>query len=562
MSIVSRLRIRTRLLFATLLPVLLIAAALAGLTAYQLHQSEVAELERLRSNLMAAHKQRLQNIVDMARSAIEPVYQDAALDKEDAQEKVRDILRSFEFDGGNYIFAWTHDSYNLAFRPKPSIEGYSTDSTPKRKELLRNLVETAQGGGGFYEYHWQRPGSKVNEPKVSYTIPLDKWDWIIGAGVYVTDVDETIAAAHAKLDAQKSAALQAILGMTALIVVAAALFGVFIGRTVTRPLNQVSQMMAEIADGDGDLTQRLPESGQDELSEVGRRFNAFVGKIQATITQVGETTEQLAASAEELSQVAGQTRTSVQQQSAETDQIAAAINEMAATVHQISMNANEVQTAASDADERARSGNQTILSSQGAVRDLSEIIRTSAQSVENLAAKSGEIQTVLDVIHDVTEQTNLLALNAAIEAARAGEHGRGFAVVADEVRQLARRSGESAQQIRSMIDGFVSETQDAVNRMQSSQGQSEATVSHINEAASAFQTIESAVGRINDQITQIATAAEEQSSVAEEINKSVTSIVGAAAQSDAGVGQTSEASHELARLGENLQRLVGQFKVR
>lgn len=562
MRIVSHLRIRTRMLLATLLPVCMIAAVIAWMTSYQLQKSEAAELERLRTSLTIAHKDELRKVVEMARSAIEPIYRDASLAREEAQSRVRDILRSFEFDNGNYIFAWTHDSFNLAFRPKPSVEGYSKDSTPERKELLRNLVEAARNGDGFYEYDWQRPGSELLEPKISYTVPLEKWNWIIGAGIYVTDIDEAIAAARADIQAQKQAALQRMLLITAVVLAAAGLFGMFIGRTVTRPLGQVSRLMAEIADGDGDLTQRLPDNGKDELSEVGRQFNAFVVKIQNTITRVGETTEQVAAAAEELSQVAGQTRASVQQQGVETDQIAAAINEMAATVHQISMNANEVQSAASDADERAVSGGKTILSSQHAVSDLSEIIRTSAQSVENLAAKSGEIQTVLDVIRDVTDQTNLLALNAAIEAARAGEHGRGFAVVADEVRQLARRSGESAQQINGMIEGFVAETRNAVERMQNSQGQSEAAVSRINDAAGAFQTIEAAVGRIHEQITQIAAAAEEQSSVAEEVNKSVTSIVGAAAQSEAGVGQTSEASHELARLGEDLRQLVGQFRVR
>ena len=405
------------------------------------------------------------------------------------------------------------------------------------------------------------PASGNDEPKLSYSTIIPDWDWMIGAGVYITDIQRELAIARDEIEASISSALGFIVLVTAVVVAIALLIGILVGRTVTGPLKGVSNMMQEIADGDGDLRQRLPDEGSDELAELGRRFNAFVVKIQNTMREVGTTTDQVASAAEELSRVANETRASVQEQGSETDQIASAINEMAATIQQISGNANEVESAASDADRMAKEGGDTIGSAQGAVNRLSGEIAESARAIDALAEKSNDIQQVLDVIHAVTEQTNLLALNAAIEAARAGEHGRGFSVVADEVRQLAKRSAESADQIREMINGFVSESRAAVERMGNSRKSSDETVERIDHATRALTTIVTSVGQIHDQVTQIATAAEQQSQVAEEINQNVVRIVDAAQRSDTGVTQTDEASHELARLGESLRDLVAQFKV-
>lgn len=396
---------------------------------------------------------------------------------------------------------------------------------------------------------------------MAYTTIVGKWDWMLGAGVYITDIDAAVAEASANIDQQIASTLGFIILSSLVVVIVALLMGILVIRTVTRPLNHVSGIMQEIAEGDGDLRQRLPDIGKDELAELGRRFNAFVSKIQTTVQEVGSTTDQLASAAEELSRVAMETSQAVQEQGSETDQIASAINEMAATIQQISGNANSVESTASDADRLARDGGETIASAQTAVNQLSSEIEQSAHSIRSLAERSDSIQQVLDVIHSVTDQTNLLALNAAIEAARAGDHGRGFSVVADEVRQLARRSAESADQIREMIDGFVTESKVAVERMEAAQYCSTATVERINHATGAFNAIETSVGHIHDQVTQIAAAAEQQNQVAEEVNQNVVRIVEAAHRSDAGVTQTTEASHELAHLGESLRTLIGQFKV-
>ncbi|SEP20059.1 methyl-accepting chemotaxis protein [Aquisalimonas asiatica] len=347
------------------------------------------------------------------------------------------------------------------------------------------------------------------------------------------------------------------------LVVIALVIGVALvfARYLTRPIRTLTDRMRDIAAGEGDLTQRLPVQGRDEMAELATGFNGFVDKVQSAISDVDGTTHELASAATELEQVATSTRDIVRKQGDETDQIASAINEMTATIQEISANGSTVQQAAGQADSSARAGHEHVSENFESMQTLAEDIDATSQAVTALAERSREIETVLDVIHEVTEQTNLLALNAAIEAARAGEHGRGFAVVADEVRGLAKRSNESAGQIREIIGNLRSETDTAVETMQNSRARSERNLERARTAGESIETIKHEVGRIHEQITQIATSAEEQSQVAEEINRNITAIVEAARNSSSGMEQTRQSSEEVARTGERLRQVVGRFRI-
>jgi len=350
-----------------------------------------------------------------------------------------------------------------------------------------------------------------------------------------------------------------IIGIGALII--GLMIAGFIARLIGGPLCQAVEAMNEIAEGGGDLTRRLDAEGNNEISRLAGAFNSFAEKVRAMVSQVYGSTTQLASAAEEMSAIMVETNRSTLEQQSETSQVVTAMNEMAATVQEVARNATEAAAAASSADNAAAEGKKVVIDTMSAIENLSSDINSAASVIGQLEKDSENIGTVLDVIKGIAEQTNLLALNAAIEAARAGEQGRGFAVVADEVRTLASRTQQSTQEIQEMIEKLQVGAQSAVKVMDDSRNKAEDSVSQAATAASSLETITNSVSLINDMNTQIATAAEQQSAVAEEINKNILNISDIVDRTADGASQTSTASEELASLAIQLQQLVNQFKV-
>nr|WP_279158179.1 methyl-accepting chemotaxis protein [Pseudomonas corrugata] len=363
----------------------------------------------------------------------------------------------------------------------------------------------------------------------------------------------------AKRDHDVAQAKTVLIGAAAL----ALLFGVIAALLITRqivvPLGQTLQVAERVAAGD--LSHNLISERRDEMGQLQRAMQSMTVSLRQLIGGISEGVTQIASAAEQLSAVTEQTSAGVNSQKVETDQVATAMHEMTATVQEVARNAEEASEAAVAADQQAREGEKVVGEAIAQIERLAEEVGHSTNAMSDLKRESDKIGSVLDVIKSVAQQTNLLALNAAIEAARAGEAGRGFAVVADEVRSLAQRTQKSTEEIEELIVGLQNGTEQVATIMDNSRSLTDSSVDLTRRAGGSLENITRTVSAIQSMNQQIAAAAEQQSATAEEINRSVLNVRDVSEQTSAASEETASSSAELARLGIHLQTLVGRFKV-
>ncbi|MFM5164431.1 methyl-accepting chemotaxis protein [Aeromonas media] len=388
------------------------------------------------------------------------------------------------------------------------------------------------------------------QPVVLATSYIPLLDWYLVAQVPEAEI-------YAELD---KARLHIVL-VSLLIAVGMGLLGVLLAGSVSRPLNELARLFRELGSGDGDLTQRLKVEGRDELSQVATGFNNFVAKIHGSIEQVASNSRQLAATANEVAAKAQLTQHNCTAQRDRTVQVATAIHEMGATVSEIAGNASLAADVARQANDQADAGAVVVAQARHGIVGLSGEIEQVAGVIESLASQTDSIGSILDTIRSISEQTNLLALNAAIEAARAGEQGRGFAVVADEVRNLASRSAASTAEIQGMINRLQEQSARAVSAMAQGRNQSLEVVTQADAANGALGQITAHITQISDMNIQVATATEEQSSVVGEINRNVEDINQLTMETADIAHQLTESSRSLQQLSGELDKLVGNFRL-
>ena len=356
-------------------------------------------------------------------------------------------------------------------------------------------------------------------------------------------------------------AIYSALGLIFVISLVAASLAYAVQLSIVRPVNDVVTALRDIAQGEGDLTRRLPVVGTDEISELSRCFNQFVERLQSIISSVAKTAREVSDSAVSLSQMSRDNEGEIRTQQTEIQHIVGAVKEMAGVVQDVTVSVTETADRSLQADDAAAAGKNLVVNTMGQITNLSGDIKTAAEVIDRLRQETVSIGSVLDVIRGIAEQTNLLALNAAIEAARAGEQGRGFAVVADEVRTLASKTQSSTTEIREMIERLQSGSQKAVEMMAAGTNQAGNAVVQASDASHALENITEIVSVIRDRTNQIAAASEQQSAATRQIESNIDRISSVATHTAESSSRITTNTGNLAEMAARMAELVGRFRV-
>jgi methyl-accepting chemotaxis protein len=558
-----RLSLKGKVLSLAVLPVLLFALVISLTTVVMLKEQAQNEVNETRQRLLGEAKTTLQSYVEVALSTVKPLYDAAAPGDTAARAQVVMLLSNISYGKDGYFFGYDSETVRLFKGNSPDGVGksFKDNRDPNGVYVNRELVKVGKDGTHYVQYSSTQPGSDVLVPKLGYTEYLPKWDLIVGSSVNLDGIDAQVAEVEASVNQRMRGMVLSIIGIAVVVLLVIAAIGMLVANTILRPLNLMKLNLDDIAAGEGDLTRRLAITSQDELGDLAGSFNRFVDKIHGLVRQITEMTGQLTGLVTQVSEQAQRSEQAMERQRHETDQVATAINEMSSAAQEVARSAQGAAVAAQQTDEEGQAAKRVVDGSIQQIHALVSDIRSSGTSLDSLQKDVASIVSVLDVIRSIAEQTNLLALNAAIEAARAGEAGRGFAVVADEVRALASRTQQSTQEIQGMIDRLQQGTRTAVEAMRRSSDAGDGTSHQANEAGASLDAMAQLIGTINSMNAQIASAAEEQTAVAEEINRSVHQIA-VAVDSVADETQLgAQTSRSLADLGQRLGKLVGQFRI-
>jgi methyl-accepting chemotaxis protein len=440
------------------------------------------------------------------------------------------------------------------------------EQEPKEKEILATINKALDGyEAGFKKVAEQIKSGTITSAQDANKAISDYKEFSHQAEKQVTDYaaanDEALNKIKKVLDADKKHAVIITITIVVISFLVVLIMVTILIRSIQRPLTQIEVLVNDIAQGKGDLTKRLTYTGKDELGAICGSFNLFVDKLHEIISQISSTSTQVASAACQLNMTAEQIATGAEQVAAQSGNVATAGEEMSATSGDIAKNCLHAAEGARCASHSAQNGTEVVARTVAVMGQIALKVKESAQTVENLGARSNQIGAIIGTIEDIADQTNLLALNAAIEAARAGEQGRGFAVVADEVRALAERTTRATKEIGEMIKAIQNETRGAVAAMEQGVHQVEAGTLEAEKSGEALEDILLQVNDVAMQVSQIATAAEEQTATTHEISSNMLQITEVVQQTSHGAHESATAAAQLSGNAEELQRLVRQFKL-
>lgn len=537
---VRKMTVKSKLIFI----ILVFSSLCISIKAYDLWQ--------LKSDLIAERKLQSSNAVDIAFNIIahfQKQQQQGILKKNEAQSSALALVKKMRYDNGNYI--WVNDLQpRMLMHPTNSkLDGtdLSSFTDSEKKPLFMDIVRGAKlNGAGFEYYMWPKPDETAPSEKLSKYTLFKPWGWVIGTGVYIDDINATFM----------SRLFESLI-FIALITPLIAWLTISVIRSITFPLSDMNNTMKEVAKGN--LSKRITTSNKDELGDLGRTINATLDIQHNLIKKMRHSSDQMLDSAEQMAATAEQTSSGVMQQSEETQLLATSMNKMSETAQNVAENSQQTANITTSAEAAANDGQAIVLETINSINGLADQLEKQASNIIKLEEDMSNVESFLSIIRDISDQTNLLALNAAIEAARAGEQGRGFAVVADEVRALAKRTQESTDHINTLNSQLKQACKNAVSMMSESHEEAQKCIKSASNAGVHLVNIVEHVQKILEMNTTVASSAHEQSSVANEMSHNLKNITIIADQTHGGARLTADNSEQLATLSRSLQNQVKQF---
>ena len=506
--------------------------------------------------LIDEEKRKLDAVLDSAHTIVNYYYEQAEsgdLTEEEARQQTFNRLDEIRYEGAEYIFTLNRQGEMVQHPFTKSLVGKNVLSyeDPEGTHLFQEMINKARSSDrGTVEYIWQK-GSDSNNlvSKVSRIRVFEPWNIILGTGQYTDNIATMLWQEFFKLA-----------GLALVLAVPLMLLFILIIRSITRPLKTINSAMVDIAEGEGDLTRRLNDTGSDELARLAASFNTFVHKIQQLVQSVQESAQRESEAAKKLIELSSSSSQQSDELSSQTGSVATAITELSSSAAEVADHARQAADSANTADEEAGRSAVIVRESVNNIEALTNELKKAGDQARLLQDGSEKIGNILGVIVAIAEQTNLLALNAAIEAARAGEAGRGFAVVADEVRTLATRTQHSTDEISGIVDSIQGAIKDVSQIITDVEGRSASTNEEALKAEQAIGQIQEAVANISTMNVQIASATDEQSRVTKDLNENITGISDLSHANQEANAQVAEVSQNLNKNSVDLSQLVSRFK--